>query len=249
MCFNQAGSRGKNRRKGEEQAAKRWAVLVCDEASRDTDGAAKDESDDPLVQSDSLNGGEAHMDDHGLFGNPPKRQRGCEPDWHESCRGHECGWSVAAKHPTHSERVATERDGAEEHELRFGGGVRLPMCRDGNAESGERDGWRGTEEAGEGFRPQHLGDYGKDADDDSADEKTGEEFSWGHFIRSSGCTAGLLDHAFCGMGVSGAEKYVALALQPVIVDEEFFELVKELLGQVVKLFQVGVLVVHFGDGE
>ncbi len=52
---------------------------------------------------------------------------------------------------------------------------------------------------------------------------------------------------FCGL--FAAEKLVLLAFEPVIVDEEVFELLDEMSGQVVEFFDVGVHVVGFGDGD
>ncbi len=65
MGLNQTGSSRKDRWECQEQAANTGSVDLRDHPGDNANGAAEYEAQNPLVRFDSLDSGEAYMDDHG----------------------------------------------------------------------------------------------------------------------------------------------------------------------------------------
>ena len=54
------------------------------------------------------------------------------------------------------------------------------MLNDRDAQCGDCNGGRGSEETGKALGPDHLGNYSEKRNNDAADQKAGNEFSgWG----------------------------------------------------------------------
>ena len=130
--------------------------------------------------------------------------------------------------------------------MRLKGGVGFSILSDGDAEGCERDRRGGAKESCECFGPQHFSEYGKEADDGSADEEAGERVprsqqSW--IPDLSGGALRFLDHAHCDVAFLQPEQLVLFAFEVVVVDEEVLELVEKLVGQICKRLDICVLVV------
>jgi len=67
VSFDEAGACGKDGGEGEEEASDNWTVTLGDESGDDAYGSAEDEANEPLVRLDSLDGGEAGLDEHGDY--------------------------------------------------------------------------------------------------------------------------------------------------------------------------------------
>lgn len=65
--FDEACAGGEYGRKGEEQASHNGAVELCNHSGGNADRSSEDKADDPLVQLDSLDGGDASPDEHGGY--------------------------------------------------------------------------------------------------------------------------------------------------------------------------------------
>ena len=81
------------------------------------------------------------------------------------------------QHPAYACGIEEECKRAEDHGTCLNRCVGFAVTNDSDADGGERDGGSCTEETGEAFRPKHFGQHGEEADDDAADQETGEEFS------------------------------------------------------------------------
>ena len=94
-------------------------------------------------------------------------------------------------------------------------------------------------------------EHGEEADNDAADQKPSEKFTHCkmHSNKLSCGSLRFLDHAHGGVDFLAAEKLVFLAFKAVVVHEELFEFAQEFFGQVVKLLEVGILVVHLRHGD
>ena len=101
---------------------------------------------------------------------------GCgEPDGHEANGWLPCGWAIAHKDEADDAGVEEEGDGSGEHGAGFGGGVGTSVAGNGEAEGGERDGGRGSEESGESFWTEDVTEDGEEANHGSSDEEAKEE--------------------------------------------------------------------------
>ena len=67
VSFDEAGACGKDGGEGEEEASDNRAVTLGNESGDDAHGSAEDEANEPLVRLDSLDGGEAGLDEHGGY--------------------------------------------------------------------------------------------------------------------------------------------------------------------------------------
>jgi len=67
--------------------------------------------------------------------------------------------------------------------------------------------------------------------------------------RSSGSSLRFLDHAHGGVDFFAAQKFIFLALKAVVIHEEFLEFAQEFFGEVVKLFELGILVIHLCNSD
>jgi hypothetical protein len=118
--------------------------------------------------------------------NPSEYQETATADSKPNRKGRDCNRKRA--HVSAPQKLASnvsvdqKRNRAENHRPAFERHIPTAVLPEGEGETGERNRWRGTEQAREPLRTKHASTEGKHAYYDSSDQETQHDFSHTEFL-------------------------------------------------------------------